>query len=231
VVLGKPVVVLHKSGAGVLRVYFEGDGQAYVTRNLPSPDPTPAQPTGLQLALADATPQPVVYVGRPCMWMMDLGARETCFGQTQLWTTERFTEQVAVDYAALVEKLSAGGPVELVGYSGGGWIATQVAARLANVQRLVTVAGNVAPNWVNAQHKVTPMVVAPYPALEHLRTVPQVHVSGGADKIVRPGAVAAYWVEIGGMGVQPELVVPGQGHSEGLVARWPGLLPEVFPSR
>ncbi|MBY0406928.1 MAG: hypothetical protein K2Q01_04500, partial [Rickettsiales bacterium] len=51
-----------------VRVYIEGDGNAWLTRSQPSPDPTPFVPVALQLALRDPSAN-VAYIARPCQYI------------------------------------------------------------------------------------------------------------------------------------------------------------------
>lgn len=180
-----------RKGEGVpARIYIEGDGRAFISRGTASGDPTPLKPVGLELALRD-THDNVMYVARPCQWSRGPECRDL-----RMWTEQRFTQDVAARYAALVARATQGQPVELVGYSGGAWVALQVAARLENVTKVVTVAGNLSPNWINAQHKVMRMDVAPYPE-GRLADVPVEAYVGTGDRIVMPGVVDAYRSETG----------------------------------
>lgn len=178
-----------------LRVYIEGDGRAYISKGVVSGDPTPLNPVGLNLAVAERDGA-VMYVGRPCQWLRGPECKDR-----SLWTSARFTPQVAAAYAALVAAESGDRPVEIVGYSGGAWVALQVAARLPNVVRVVTVAGNLLPDFVNAHHKVTRIPVEAYPQ-GHLASVPVVAYVGSNDSIVPRGVVEAYRQEVGAADVQ-----------------------------
>lgn len=168
----------------VRRIYIEGDGRAFIDKGTPSGDPTPLNPVALHLMLSN-NEAGTMYVARPCQW-----ARGPECKDRQLWTDKRFTQAVVNKYVALVERESKGEPVELVGYSGGAWVALQVAARLPNVTRVITVAGNLMPEWVNKEHKVTTIPVAPYPPFK--RMVPVVAYIGVEDKVVGSGVIPAF---------------------------------------
>lgn len=199
-----PLAVAEKPGSGRMVVYVEGDGHAYVRRDLPSMDPTPMDPVGLKLALADTSGATVVYLARPCQW-----AVKGPWCRPELWTRGRFSQTMADMYANAIVRLSRGQPVEVVGYSGGGWLALQVASRLPNVDKVVTVAGNVDPAWVNDFHKVSAIEVAPYGG--RLATVAQVHYVGDRDRIVPEEAVRQFVDKVKPVDVRV-VVVPGMGH-------------------
>ncbi|MBI1309242.1 MAG: alpha/beta hydrolase [Proteobacteria bacterium] len=208
-----------RKGQGVpRRIYIEGDGRAFITSSQPSGDPTPPYPVGLLLMQADPEAD-ALYIARPCQWLR--GAE--CKAGYKVWTLERFTPAVVQAYVDVVAEESHGQPVELVGFSGGGFLALQVAARLDNVTAVRTVSGNVDPAYVNEIHKATPMEIAPWPeSYGRLRGVPQVLYVGRQDKIVPPEVVQR-WVEQ----QQPEcvqVVTEDGGHEQGWVERWARLV-------
>lgn len=171
--------VVKKAAAIPTRIYIEGDGRAYITAYEPSGDPTPSEFSILELALADNS-QGVAYVGRPCQWV-----RTPVCKDKKIWTTGRFSEDKVALMVTALERISGGQPVEVIGYSGGAFFALQAAARLPNVTRVVTVAGNVDPAYVNEIHGAAAIEVADFPAsYGRLKEVPQLHVVGGKDKII-----------------------------------------------
>ncbi len=198
----------------LLRIYIEGDGQAYISKGVVSGDPTPVNPVGLNFALAD-THAAVMYLGRPCQW----GRGPECIDKN-LWTTGRFTDEIAQAYTVLVAQESRGRPVELVGYSGGAWVALQIAARLDNVVKVTTVAGNLMPDYVNAYHKVTRIDVAPYPP-GRLKELPIVAYTGLRDTIVPRGVVDDFQQKTGA--AHMKVIEMNASHGEG----WEPLLGRI----
>ncbi|MDA7087445.1 hypothetical protein PH586_13715 [Pseudomonas sp. SA3-5] len=116
-----------------LTVYIEGDGFAWASSTRPSRDPTPRSPLALQLALAQPAGN-AAYLARPCQY----GDAQASDCSPRYWTDARFAEQViaATDRAldALKARFAAQRLV-LVGYSGGGAVASLVAARRGAARR------------------------------------------------------------------------------------------------
>ncbi len=54
----------------VLTIYIEGDGLAWISRSIISPDPIPINPIGLKLALQHTQHKVVAYLARPCQYVM-----------------------------------------------------------------------------------------------------------------------------------------------------------------
>lgn len=185
----------------------------------PSGDPTPLNPVALHLAQADPL-QPVLYLARPCQFV-----RNNACNNIARWTDLRFTQDVAEAYTQAVAELTNGQPVELVGYSGGAWVALQVAARLPNVTAVRTVAGNLDPAYVNQLHHASPMEIAPWPSPSRLSEVSQVHYTGEEDDVVPP-QVALRFTDI-----QPcsRVVRVPVNHHAGWEERWRQLLGEPLP--
>lgn len=167
-----------------LIVYLEGDGHAWRTPSQPSDDPTPIRPVALELALADPRPN-VVYVARPCQYLAPSARR--CDARD--WTDARFAPEIvdAVGEAIDVLKRRVGaGTVELVGFSGGGVVAALLTARRDDVDRLVTVAGNLDTAAWTAWHRVRPLTGSLNPAdfVAKLGTIEQVHFVGDRDRVM-----------------------------------------------
>lgn len=210
--------------ANILRVYIEGDGFAWVTRNQPSSDPTPRNPTGLKLAAADPSSN-VLYLARPCQY---IGPPLPASCRTAWWTEKRFSLPVVM---AMDEALSQfvvrmpGVQLELVGYSGGATIAAQIAARRHDVRSLRTVAGNLDVAFVNEIHQVSAMpdALSAMDVAAQLASLPQIHFSGAQDRIV-PLSVAERFQQATGTRCTKVEQVAGMQHGSDWAAIWPQLL-------
>ncbi|WP_397377306.1 alpha/beta hydrolase [Pseudomonas sp.] len=175
-----------------LTVYLEGDGFAWRTSRQPSADPTPLDPLALRLALAQPDGN-AAYLGRPCQY---LDAQQAPCA-TRYWGEARFAENVvrSLDQAVGQLKFRAGAQrVVLVGYSGGGALAMLLAARRSDVQRVVTVAGNLDHTAWTRHHRVTPLhgSLNPSSLRSGLAQVEQVHLVGEQDRIITPQLVEAF---------------------------------------
>jgi dienelactone hydrolase len=207
-----------------LRVYIEGDGVAWLSRTVPSLDPTPLQAEGLALAAQDAAPN-VVYLARPCQFT-PMALNPQC--GIAYWTGKRFAPEVVEAMNEAVSHFAAltpGQPVELVGYSGGGAVAVLIAARRADVASIRTVAGNLDDEFVNRLHGVSPM-----PESENaidfaaqVARIPQVHISGADDTVVPP-SVAQRFVDATGGACARVVTVPGKSHDSDWSRGWRELL-------
>jgi pimeloyl-ACP methyl ester carboxylesterase len=218
--------VLSKTTApvNILRVYIEGDGFAWVNRTTPSTDPTPRNPVGLKLAIADPSPN-VLYLARPCQY---IGPPLPGSCKTAWWTSKRFAPEVinAMDEALTdVVKRYPGVQLELIGYSGGATVAARLAARRHDVRSLRTVAGNLDVAYVNALHHVTPMpdALSAFDVANQLSSLPQVHFAGTEDSTV-PVEVAKRFQQATGSKCTQVVEVAGMAHGSDWAARWPLLL-------
>ncbi len=204
-------------------VYIEGDGLAWRTRTQPSDDPTPRRALGLRLAAADRSAN-VVYLARPCQFT-PMSDNPQC--DAAYWTGKRFAPEVVAAMNDAVSRYMArlpGQRVNLVGYSGGGAIAVQLAARRQDVASLRTVAGNLDHDAVNRLHRVSlmPDSLNPIDVAADVAGIPQVHFSGADDSIVPPAIVHSFVAKVGACA--QEQVVGGMTHEGDWDARWPQLL-------
>lgn len=169
-----------------LTIYIEGDGLAWLSKNRPSNNPSPHVPSGLKMAIHDKKDYPVAYLARPCQFVFQEEWRNC---RQEYWTNLRFSPEViqsmnqAVTY---LKKYYHAKQLVLVGYSGGGTIATLVAARRTDVVQLVTVAAILDTDYWVKQDGLTPLYGSLNPADEwkNLISIPQTHWVGGQDRVV-----------------------------------------------
>jgi pimeloyl-ACP methyl ester carboxylesterase len=178
------------SASGPLHIYIEGDGRAWSNRTTVSLDPTPHHPLMLELMALD--PGPSAYVGRPCYF----GLAESAACEPEQWTNRRYSAEIVASLQVVIEKLLAEGRYEgvvLFGHSGGGTLATLLAARLAETRALVTIAANLdVAGWAKL-HGYTPLEGSLDPARTMdfpISNIFQVHWLGSKDREVPPSLLS-----------------------------------------
>lgn len=170
---------------GVLNIYIEGDGYAWVDGQFPSDDPTPHVPLALQLAMAQPDGA-IAYLGRPCQY---LGAQTDRRCNKNLWTDARFSEDVVTASDAAIDQLKQsqrGKQIRLIGYSGGAAVALLVAARRQDVIQIITVAGNLDPHAWAHQLALKPLVgsLDTLVVIQKISHIPQVYFVGRKDRVL-----------------------------------------------
>jgi len=208
--------------APLVHVYLEGDGRPFRTRHHPASDPSPRRALALELMMLDPTPS--LYLGRPCY--DGLAQAPAC--HTALWTSARYSETVIASMSAALAALRSRygfRAVTLIGYSGGGVLASLIAERLPAVNGLVTLAANLDIEAWARLHAYTPLSMSLNPAARAALPpgIAQWHYVGSADRNVPPAQISA------ALAHQPFArlrVLAGVGHVEGWVDAWPGLLLE-----
>lgn len=208
--------------------YIESDGYAFTNYGV-SENPTPRDSLLLKLAIMDKRPN-VVYLARPCQYTpMELNPK--CAHSTEYWTNKRLSEEVVVSVNTAIESIRNNKPVSLIGYSGGGGVALLVAARSKYVKDIITIAGNIdtvsftefhAAKY-DPQKKQLSGSLNPADYAESLKTIPQLHISGGNDKKVPP-FIAARYVQKSSSTCVHQKIYPSATHSKGWQAIWGSVL-------
>lgn len=222
---GIPIIGFHKPDhrRDYLVVYIEGDGSAWRSRSRVSSDPTPDDPVALRLALRDPAPG-VLYLARPCQYV---SGKLIASCDPALWTSARFSREVidAMDHAITASKLSPEERLTLVGYSGGGVVATLLASRRRDVDELVTVAAPLdIVAWTN-YHQVSPLKDSLTPSEREpgYGTIREFHFHGGKDLVVPPVVIGRYRRQMSRANVH-FVTVPEFQHRCCWTRDWPKLL-------
>ena len=197
----------------ILVVYIEGDGRAWRGGRRISLDPTPRDPIGLRLALADPRAA-VLYIARPCQ---QIGEETGDPCDSRYWTSHRFAPEVIDAVEAVIDRAQAPARsrrLGLVGYSGGATIAALIAVRRPDVAWLVTAAGNLDHTAWTEWHRVAALhgSLNAVDARGKLGRLEQLHLAGEIDRVVPPGLVEAFVRELGGGDHIRFAVMPGFDH-------------------
>ena len=177
----------------LLVLYIEGDGLAFQRKGLLSPDPTPLSMLTLELVEKDPHPS-VLYLARPCQFLPE-DALKGC--NPKYWSTHRYSEDVVAAMEGAIRQAAYGYKhIALIGYSGGGTIATLIAARRQDVAWLVTIAANLDHKSWTSLHQITPLSGSLNAAdfAESTQHVPQLHLAAEKDKVV-PFAVTRAFLD------------------------------------
>ena len=207
-------------------LYIEGDGLAWTSRSSPSLDPTPTNPVALNLASLDNTPN-VIYMARPCQFSKMANINETC--PQKYWTSHRFAHEVikamndAIDQ--IQNRYSFTG-INLVGYSGGGAIATLLAAQRDDILSLRTVAGNLDHVTLHNIHHVaqTPQSLNPKDVAQRIAEIPQLHFLGSNDTQITSDIYESFYQASGQSHCIQSITVRNTTHQKGWSKIWPTLL-------
>ena len=221
---GFTVLGFERSGReqATLTVYIEGDGRAWLNPWQPSTDPTPTDPIGLRLAAADPA-GPLLYLARPCQYETS----DAC--NNRLWTGARLSPEIVDLFQQLIDdamRRTHSAALGLVGYSGGGALATLIAERRHDVAWLVTVAANLdLAEWVRLED-IEPLSgsLDPADSAAAIATLPQIHLVGANDRVVPPAVAEAFIGHLPTPKAARVIVEPGFDHECCWVAAWPRLL-------
>lgn len=184
--------------ADTLNVFIEGDGRP-----------------GVALDLAQKIGGNSVYIGRPCQYF-NLKTQNAC--SKEIWTSHRYSADVvdSMDRAITVLKIRyKASHVRLVGFSGGGAIASIIASKRSDVALLVTVAGNLDhKSWTDFNHS-PPLSgsLNPIDFTAKLKNVPQIHLIGDKDDIVPSSVLTSYLARLKQLDNVHIYVVPGADHT------------------
>ena len=210
---------------GKVHIYIEGDGLSWARPNRISDDPTPKNPVALKLAAQDPY-ENVIYWARPCQFNLSEN-KSLC--TPAIWTDSRMGLSVIQAFKEALERVRHWYSFEhitLVGYSGGGGIATLLAAECPPIHLLITIAGNLDPvSWTH-HHGLRPLKKSlnPIDSVHQLREVPQIHFVGEKDRIIPPFLVQKYLGALGKSEKAKLIIVKGQNHHSGWDRRWKSLL-------
>lgn len=189
------------------KIYIEGDGHAFDRYSRPTKDPTPRGTLVRELAFSDKNDN-VIYLARPCQYI------KSPICAQRHWTTARFSPEVINAEYEAIKHIAKNSPVILVGFSGGAQIAGLTAAAKSglNIEKIITVAGNLDHNLWIKYHNLIPLNeslnLADY--YNNFIKIPQIHYVGEKDKVIPPTLVKQFIKNNA-----PVIVVPNATHDSG----------------
>jgi pimeloyl-ACP methyl ester carboxylesterase len=134
-----------------------------------------------------------------------------------------------------VEKLKrqySASELVLIGYSGGGAIATLIAAKRTDIKSMTTVAGNLDTDaWVRL-YGLEPLSESVNPAsvTGSIRNIPQIHYVGGKDDVIPRTISQSFLQKMGSPNKAKVIELPNYGHVCCWTERWTELLKDAAPN-
>lgn len=168
-------------------IYIEGDGYSWSSSNNPSDDPTPIIPFALYLASKDYH-QNMVYLARPCQYLgLDLNLKSNC--TSNYWTKDRFSIPIIESMSEAIDGIKSkfhSKSIVLIGYSGGGALALLIAAKRSDIQKVVTVSGNLNVRGWEKEFRIDKLSGSedPMDYRDRLKGINQLHLIAENDQIV-----------------------------------------------
>lgn len=181
-----------------LNIFIEGDGKP-----------------GIALKLAQGIGGNSVYLGRPCQYL--IGNRLNSCSKA-LWTSHRYSQSVihSMSRAITAMKLRFGAErVRLIGFSGGGTVASIIAAQRRDVKLLVTVAGNLDHRRWTDFNQIAPLYgsLNPVDYSKALEQVPQIHLIGERDHVVPGSVLTSYLSRLSSLDNVQSHIIVGADHT------------------
>lgn len=181
-----------------LNIFIEGDGKP-----------------GVALSLAKSIGGNSVYIARPCQYFQAF-RYNSC--SKELWTSHRFSQSVieSMNHAISVLKIRYKAKnVRLIGFSGGGAVASIIASKRSDIALLVTVAGNLDhKRWTDFNHS-EPLSgsLNPIDFTKELAKIPQIHLVGDKDDVVPSSVLTSYLARLKQLDNVHIYVVPEADHT------------------
>jgi len=207
-----------------LHVYVEGDGVPFRNRFQIAKDPSPRYP--LMKYLMDQDKTASLYLGRPCYYLSAMPAMDDPLCEKRYWTTARYSDSVVTSMINALQQYLADHPskhITLLGHSGGGTLVMLMAARMAQVDQVVTLAGNLDINAWTSLHHYTPLNESLNPAELSKLPAKQLHYGGDKDDNIPPELSYDFLARIG----QSMHVIKDADHNCCWYQHWGEMLNEI----
>ncbi len=211
---------------GIANLYIEGNGSEFTSRSKWALNPTPENPVALHLASKDKA-ENVIYLARPWQYTAMISKNDKC--DKSSWKENRFSSEVIKSYQLAMNDISARYGIKgfnIIGYSGGGAIATLLAASRSDVMSVRTVAGTL-DHEAQSNLLGTPALsgsLNPVAKAASISETPQYHFIGGQDEFAPPAILHSYLQATPATTCVQTMLVQEASHDAGWVDKWPELL-------
>ena len=218
----------NKNASGVLHVYLENDGAAFINPTQIAANPS-LRASFLMMRLMQEDNNTSLYFSRPCYGFAANQMPTTC--NAHYWTDARYSaEVVATLLHALDEaKKHLNKPAEkiiLIGHSGGGSLALLMAQQRNDVQAVITLAGNLDTDaWVQLHH-YSPLSLSLNPFAQPLlpAAIKRWYFAGAEDNNIPFSSIKPSCKRDPSAHCQ---VLVGVSHEQGWLAHWPKILAQI----
>lgn len=208
-----------------LVVYIEGDGNAWINRTTLSNNPTPINPVAYKLATLDKSDN-VLYIARPCQFLSE-ESLNSC--SPKYWSKARYSKEVVESINEVISyylrEYYVDNGIHLVGYSGGGTIATLMPLFRNDILSIRTIAANLDHKRLGARTNTTPLVESlnPFDKISSYPKISQHHYIGMRDNLINSNTALEFSL------LQPHKecsrvsIIEKQGHNQDWERLWPEL--------
>ena len=200
-----------------VKIYIEGDGNAFDSEGIPTDNPTPKGEFMRCLAANDPSPN-VVYLGRPCQYL------QTGACSPKDWTTGRFSKVIIDSMDEVIKafmKKAKTKQIILIGFSGGAQVTGLVAVRHPGwIKKWITISGVLDQKAWSDYHGDKPLVgsLNLKDKQKELKKIDQIHYVGDEDEVVPPELVQRM------ADLENIRVIKGAGHGTG----YEKIYPEIY---
>lgn len=211
----------------IANIYIEGDGFPFAANKLPLLGTTPSDPVGLRLATQDASAN-VIYLARPCQYEMALSSGSEC--PDSFKNEKRFAPEIIQAYNNALDNIKATNEItefNIIGFGGGGAIATILAAGRDDIKTLRTVAApldHIAATKLHDKETNLTGSLNPVDFTEQLKDVPQHHFIGKIDYMIPPVVYNSYAQSMTDGKCLNVTLVENADNMHGWVEQWKALL-------
>lgn len=168
------------SNDGILHIYLDGDGSAWIYNRWISNNPTPRNILMLDLMKQDMKTS--AYLGRPCYH----GLSQVSPCTNKMWTSHRYSSVVVNSLLTAINNIIneyKTRRIVLIGYSGGGTLAMLLAEHIPELQSVITIAANLDIDAWTDYHGYSSLTGSLNPFLRKplRKELLQLHLAGAKD--------------------------------------------------